>query len=113
MDLSARRRGLPLRGRLSDSEGLLFCYTASFPSLVRFPTRDRCSPAEIFDRTVDEGERRLDQSTLELVATSFIAGFAIVFGFVALGIVHALVEPQFGEGATIARDLRSGSGWCS
>lgn len=38
------------------------------------------SPAEIFDRAAEEGERRLDQSRLELAATSFIAGFTIVFG---------------------------------
>ncbi|MFC7081431.1 formate/nitrite transporter family protein [Halorussus caseinilyticus] len=56
-------------------------------------------PAEIFDRAVEEGERRLDQSLLELVATSFIAGFTVVFGVVALGIVEALVEPRYGHGA--------------
>lgn len=42
-------------------------------------------PAEIFHRAVEEGERRLDQSLLEPVSTSFIAGFTIVFGIVALG----------------------------
>jgi formate/nitrite transporter FocA (FNT family) len=67
-------------------------------------------PAEIFDRAVAEGERRLDQSTLELVSTSFIAGFTIVFGIVAVGIVHALVEPQFGEVARIAGSLAFGIG---
>ena len=36
-----------------------------------------------------EGERRLDQSLLELVATSFIAGFTIVFGMAALSLAHA------------------------
>ncbi|WP_135826339.1 formate/nitrite transporter family protein [Halorussus ruber] len=55
-------------------------------------------PVEIFDRAVEEGERRLDQSMLELVATSFIAGFTVVFGIVALGIVEAFVEPGFGHG---------------
>lgn len=68
------------------------------------------SPSEIFDRAVEEGERRLDQSLLELVATSFIAGFTIVFGFAALGIVHALVKPEFGEVATIAGALAFGVG---
>ena len=67
-------------------------------------------PAEIFERAVEEGERRLDQSLLELVSTSFIAGFTIVFGLVALGIVHALVAPQFGEVATIAGSLAFGVG---
>ncbi|WP_368410756.1 formate/nitrite transporter family protein [Haladaptatus salinisoli] len=63
------------------------------------------SPSEIFHRAVEEGERRLDQSTLELVATSFIAGFTIVFALVALGIVHALVEPRFGDVAKVAGAL--------
>jgi len=42
---------------------------------------------------------------LELVSTSFIAGFTIVFGFAALGIVEAIVKPQFGRLATIAGGL--------
>jgi len=67
-------------------------------------------PAEIFDRAVDEGERRLDQSLVELVSTSFIAGFTIVFGIVALGIVEALVEPRFGEVAKIGGALAFGLG---
>ena len=68
------------------------------------------TPEEIFDRAVDEGQRRLDQSLLELVATSFIAGFTIVFGIAALGIVRALVEPEFGEVAKIAGSLAFGLG---
>lgn len=68
------------------------------------------TPGEIFDRAVEEGERRLNQSMLELVATSFIAGFTIVFGIAALGIVHALVEPEFGDVAQIAGALAFGVG---
>ncbi len=67
-------------------------------------------PAEIFRRAVEEGERRLDQSTLELVATSFIAGFTVVFGVAALGIVHAMVEPRFGDVARIVGALAFGVG---
>jgi formate/nitrite transporter FocA (FNT family) len=55
-------------------------------------------PPEIFERAVEEGERRLGQSMLELVSTSFIAGFTVVFGMVALGIVEAFIEPRFGHG---------------
>ncbi|WP_262180238.1 formate/nitrite transporter family protein [Haloarcula laminariae] len=51
------------------------------------------TPAEIFDRAVAEGRRRLDQSLLELVSTSFIAGFTVVFGLVGLGIVESALEP--------------------
>lgn len=59
-------------------------------------------PSEIFQRAAEEGERRLGQSLLELVATSFIAGFTVVFGIVALGITHAAVEPRLGEISKIA-----------
>jgi formate/nitrite transporter FocA (FNT family) len=62
-------------------------------------------PTEIFDRAVAEGERRLDQSLLELMATSFIAGFTIVFGIAALGVVEGVVEPLFGDLAHIAGAL--------
>jgi len=48
---------------------------------------------------------------LELVATSFIAGFTIVFGLAALGIVEAIVRPQFGRLATIAGSLAFGVGF--
>lgn len=58
-------------------------------------------PSEIFQRAVDEGERRLDQSLLELVSTAFIAGFTIVFGIIALGVTHALTEPVLGEAAKV------------
>lgn len=65
----------------------------------------RLYPAEIFRRAAHEGKRRLDQSLLELVATSFIAGFTIIFGTVALAITHAAVEPQLGEMARVLSAL--------
>ncbi|MDZ5810889.1 formate/nitrite transporter family protein [Halorubrum sp. AD140] len=67
-------------------------------------------PSEIFRRAAEEGKRRLDQSLLELVSTSFIAGFTIVFGIVAQGIVHAAVEPQFGDVAHVVGALAFGIG---
>ncbi len=66
-------------------------------------------PSEILQRAVKEGERRLNQSLLELVATGFIAGFTIIFGIVALGIVHAALEPNSGV-AKIAGALVFGIG---
>lgn len=54
------------------------------------------SPADVYRRAVVEGERRLSASTLELVANGFNAGFTIVFGIAALGVVQALLEPRFG-----------------
>lgn len=58
-------------------------------------------PAEVFERAAEEGERRLDQSLLELVATAFIAGFTIIFGIVAMGIVDGLARPSMGEFAKV------------
>lgn len=54
------------------------------------------SPEEIYDRAEQEGRRRLGLSTLDQVATAFIAGVTVVFGIVALGVVTALAEPQLG-----------------
>ncbi|QLG62968.1 formate/nitrite transporter family protein [Halorarum salinum] len=68
------------------------------------------TPSEVFERAVEEGERRLGQSTLELVATSFIAGFTIVFGIVALGIVEAAFRSGFGAIAGVAGALAFGPG---
>ena len=67
-------------------------------------------PSEIFDRAAEEGERRLDQSTLELVSTGVIAGSTIVFGHLALGIVEGVVRPEFGEVAHVAGALAFGVG---
>lgn len=71
---------------------------------------DAPAPGEIFDRAVEEGDRRLDQSLLELASNSFIAGFTIVFGIVALGIVEAIMEPRFGEVAKLGGALAFGVG---
>jgi formate/nitrite transporter FocA (FNT family) len=65
-------------------------------------------PSEIFQRAAQEGERRLDQSILELVSNSFIAGFTVVFGIVALGIVEAYVPERYGGLAAIAGALAFG-----
>lgn len=56
------------------------------------------TPQRIFERGLEDGQRRLDMPPLEKAATGFIAGITIVFGIVALGITHALVEPTFGPG---------------
>lgn len=68
------------------------------------------SPTRIFERAADEGERRLDQPMLELVATSFIAGFTIVFGIAALGIAHSAVDDAFGQVASLAGAVAFGVG---
>lgn len=58
-------------------------------------------PAEIFQQAAKEGERRLDQSFLELVATAFIAGFTIVFGIIGLGVVEGMARPAMGGAAKL------------
>jgi formate/nitrite transporter FocA (FNT family) len=67
------------------------------------------STEEIFARAVREGERRLSQPWLELVSTSFIAGFTVVFGIVALGVVEATTEP-YGSVSRLAGALAFGVG---
>jgi formate/nitrite transporter FocA (FNT family) len=73
--------------------------------MTRGPT-----PDEIFDRAVAEGQRRLDQSLLELVSTSFIAGFTVVFGLVALGIVEGVLGPAGHGVASLGGALAFGVG---
>ena len=68
------------------------------------------NPAEIFERAAREGERRLDQSMLELTATAFIAGFSIVFGIVALGIIESLIGPELGGLAKLGGAVGLGIG---
>jgi formate/nitrite transporter FocA (FNT family) len=63
------------------------------------------SPSEIFQRAVEEGRRRLEQSLLELVATGFIAGFTILFGIAGLAIVRGILEPESRALAEIAGAL--------
>ena len=56
-------------------------------------------PHEMFARTREEGERRLTRSRLELAATSFVAGFDVVFGLIALAAATAALTPYFGPSA--------------
>jgi formate/nitrite transporter FocA (FNT family) len=56
-------------------------------------------PHEMFARTRAEGERRLTRSTLELVSTSLVAGFDVVFGIIALAAAAAAMAPHFGPAA--------------
>lgn len=67
-------------------------------------------PKEVFDRAVEEGERRLDQSMIELLSTGFIAGLTIIFGMVALGTVEALLSEASHGIRRIAGALAFGPG---
>ena len=46
---------------------------------------------------------------MELVSTSVIAGFTVVFGHLALGIVEGVVKPEFGQVAKVAGALAFGA----
>ena len=66
--------------------------------------------SEVFERAVEEGERRLNQSLLELVSSGFIAGSTIVFGILAQVMVHGELRGEFGSLAAIAGELAFGIG---
>ena len=55
-------------------------------------------PEDIYRRTKEEGRRRLERPLLEMVSTALAAGFDIVAGVVALGIVTARLESRIGAG---------------
>lgn len=59
------------------------------------------TPSKAFQHAAKEGERRLNQSLLELLSTGFIAGFTIIFGIAGLGLVHG----TFGAGSSAASEL--------
>lgn len=69
------------------------------------------SPEEIYERSKEEGRRRLFMPEAEQLATGFIAGVTIIFGIVALGVTTALIEPELGPGlAKVAGALAFGIG---
>jgi formate/nitrite transporter FocA (FNT family) len=49
-------------------------------------------PAEIYERTRQEGRRRLSRPLLELAATAFVGGFDVAFGVVALTVAAGAVD---------------------
>lgn len=60
---------------------------------------DAPEPEQIYARTVEEGERRLERPLLELISTSLAAGFDILAGVVVLTLVESQLEHQFGKHA--------------
>jgi formate/nitrite transporter FocA (FNT family) len=56
-------------------------------------------PEEIYERTKEEGERRLSRPFLELVSTSLAAGFDIVTGIIVLGLLASALEHKLGVDA--------------
>jgi formate/nitrite transporter FocA (FNT family) len=54
-------------------------------------------PEEIFERTREEGRRRLSRPLTELVSTAVAAGLDIVAGVVVLALVSAALSERFGD----------------
>jgi formate/nitrite transporter FocA (FNT family) len=59
-------------------------------------------PEEIYERTREEGRRRLERPLLEVVSTALAAGFDIAAGVVLLGVTTAALTPHFGQDAAAA-----------
>ena len=56
-------------------------------------------PEDIYRRTREEGARRLERPALEMLSTALAAGFDVVAGLVALGLVGAQLRPWVGPTA--------------
>jgi formate/nitrite transporter FocA (FNT family) len=53
-------------------------------------------PEEIFERTREEGQRRLNRPFPEVFSTGLAAGVDVAFGVVALAVISSLFEKRFG-----------------
>ena len=56
-------------------------------------------PEEIYERTREEGKRRLSRPILELGATALVGGFDVAFGLAAFVLTAAALEPRTGLNA--------------
>src|SRR4051794_21419378 len=56
-------------------------------------------PEDIYERTKEEGERRLERPLLEMISTAIAAGFDIVAGIVVLALLASQLEHRFGKPA--------------
>jgi formate/nitrite transporter FocA (FNT family) len=56
-------------------------------------------PEDIYERTKEEGERRLERPLLEEMSTALAAGFDIVAGILALALVESQLEHATGKHA--------------
>jgi formate/nitrite transporter FocA (FNT family) len=69
-------------------------------------------PEDIYDRTKEEGERRLARPPLEMVSTALAGGFDIVSGILALVLVTAGLQHWMGtEAARVFGSLAFGIGF--
>jgi formate-nitrite transporter family protein len=69
-------------------------------------------PEEIYERTRDEGARRLERPFLEMMSTSLAAGFDIIVGVVVLTLLEAQLEHILGKhGAHVVGSAGFGIGF--
>src|SRR3954463_14758293 len=54
-------------------------------------------PETIYERTKEEGKRRLDRPFLEELTTAIAAGFDIAVGIIVMGLLIHFTERQFGR----------------
>jgi formate/nitrite transporter FocA (FNT family) len=55
-------------------------------------------PEQIYERTREEGRRRLSRPLLELAATALVGGFDVALGVIVYGLAAGAVEPRAGTG---------------
>jgi formate/nitrite transporter FocA (FNT family) len=69
-------------------------------------------PEDIYARTKEEGERRLERPVAEEVSTALAAGFDIVAGVILLGLLGSLLHHRFGiEAAHVFASMGFGVGF--
>ena len=69
-------------------------------------------PEAIFEKTREEGERRLERPLLEVVATALAAGFDIAAGVIFIAVLSSPLEHHFGkDAASVAGALGFGVGF--
>jgi formate-nitrite transporter family protein len=69
-------------------------------------------PEEIFEKSRQEGERRLERPFLEVVSTALAAGFDIAAGVILIAVLSAPLQPHFGkDAASVAGAIGFGVGF--
>jgi formate-nitrite transporter family protein len=69
-------------------------------------------PEQIFEKTRQEGERRLERPFLEVVSTALAAGFDIAAGVILIAVLSSPLEPHFGkDAASVAGAIGFGVGF--
>jgi formate/nitrite transporter FocA (FNT family) len=69
-------------------------------------------PEDIYERTKEEGQRRLERPVAEEISTALAAGFDIVAGIILLGLLGSLLHHRFGiEAAHVFASIGFGVGF--